>query len=135
MRNELRLLIGALAIAVAGPVVSAQNSWSIPAGGAEEKNPNTVNADMVKKGEALFMSKCSRCHGRTGMGDGPDGDPQNLPADLTDPYRAPLNPDGTLFYKVWNGKGNEMPAFKSEMTKDEVWSVVEYIKTLRKPAP
>ena len=62
-----------------------------------------------------------------------DGDPQMMPADLTDPFRAPLNPDGTLFYKITNGKGNDMPAFKDKMTKDQIWSVVEYIKTLRKP--
>ena len=27
---------------------------------------------------------------------------------------------------------NEMPAFKSELSKDEVWTVVEYANSLRK---
>jgi mono/diheme cytochrome c family protein len=133
MRNGLRLFIAALSFALAGAIVSAQNSWVIPAGGANEKNPKPVNADMVKQGQALFTDNCVRCHGKTGVGDGPDGDPQALPADLTDPYRAPLNPDGTLFYKITNGKGKEMPAFKDKLTADQIWSVVEYIKTLRKP--
>lgn len=133
MRTRARFLIGALAIAAAGTVASAQNSWVIPQGGEAEKNPNAVNADTLKQGEMLFTENCSRCHGKTGVGDGPDGDPRTLPADLTDPFRAPLNPDGTLFYKIANGKGRDMPAFKDDLTKDQIWSVVEYIKTLRKP--
>jgi mono/diheme cytochrome c family protein len=133
MRTRARFLIGALAIAAAGSIVSAQNNWTIPAGGANEKNPNPVTPAMVQQGQSLFSDNCARCHGKTGVGDGPDGDPQMMPADLTDPYRAPLNPDGTLFYKISNGKGNDMPAFKDKMTKDQIWSVVEYIKTLRKP--
>jgi mono/diheme cytochrome c family protein len=133
MHTRLQLLIGALTFAVAGAIVSAQNSWVIPAGGESEKNPKPANADMVKQGQTLFEANCARCHGKTGVGDGPDGDPQSPPADLTDPYRAPLNPDGTLFYKISNGKGNEMPAFKDKLSKDDIWAVVEYIKTLRKP--
>ena len=34
----------------------------------------------------------------------------------------------------WNGHTTDMPAFKSKLTKDEVWSLVEYLKTLRTPA-
>jgi mono/diheme cytochrome c family protein len=132
MRTSWRLFIGATAVVLTAAIGYAQNSWVIPAGGADEKNPKAVNADMLKQGATLFSANCERCHGKTGVGDGPDGDPTNLPADLTDPFRAPLNPDGTLFYKITNGKGNEMPSFKSKMTPDEIWSVVEYIKTLRK---
>ena len=55
------------------------------------------------------------------------------PADLTLAARASANPDGVLFYKVWNGRSRpKMPAFKSQLTKDDVWAVVEYVKTLRK---
>ncbi len=133
MHNRARFLIGALAIVAAGTIVSAQDSWMIPSGGANEKNPTAATPAMVKAGQGLFGDHCARCHGKTGVGDGPDGDAANLPADLTDPYRAPLNSDGTLYYKILNGKGKEMPAFKDDMTKDQIWSVVEYIKTLRKP--
>ncbi len=133
MRTRVRFLTVVLAIAMAGVLASAQNNWTIPSGGANEKNPNPATPDMVTQGQALFGDNCARCHGKTGVGDGPDGDPQALPADLTDPFRAPLNPDGTLFYKISNGKGAEMPAFKDKLTKDQIWSVVEYIKTLRKP--
>ena len=57
------------------------------------------------------------------------------PADLTLAARAAANPDGIVFYKIWNGRSRPtMPAFKSQMTRDQVWTLVEYVKTLRKPA-
>jgi hypothetical protein len=53
--------------------------------------------------------------------------------DLTNPDRAVRNPDGVVFYKIWNGRQQpKMPTFKSEMTKDEVWTIVSYVQTLRK---
>ena len=133
MYLRAHVLLGALVVAAAGTLVSAQNSWVIPPGGDAEKNPSATTADVLKQGEMLFSEHCARCHGGAGLGDGPDGDPQMPPADLTDPYRAPINPDGTLYYKILNGKGRDMPAFKTELATGEIWAVVEYIKTLRKP--
>ena len=55
--------------------------------------------------------------------------------DLTNPKRAERNSDGVVFYKVWNGrKKPKMPAFKDELTKQQIWSVVAYVQTLRKTA-
>jgi mono/diheme cytochrome c family protein len=52
--------------------------------------------------------------------------------DLTNPKRAARNPDGTVFYKIWNGrKKPKMPAQKDELTKDQVWQIVSYAQTLR----
>lgn len=109
------------------------DSWQIPPNAAEEKNPIAVSDKVLAQGKGLFGSKCQRCHGASGKGDGPDADPNAMPEDLTNSARAARNPDGILFYKIWNGrKKPKMPAFKSEMTKDEVWTVVHYVKTLRK---
>jgi mono/diheme cytochrome c family protein len=114
--------------------VSAQYAgWTIPPGGKDEKSPLKPSADLVKKGKTIFTANCQKCHGATGVGDGPDSNPQSPAADLTDDFRTALNPDGVLYYKIWNGHGNDMPAFKSKLTKDDVWTVVEYVKSLRKP--
>ena len=68
------------------------------------------------------------------MGDGPDADPDAMDdMDLTVAKRAERNPDGVVFYKVMNGRRKpKMPAFKEELTKDQVWAVVAYVQTLRK---
>jgi mono/diheme cytochrome c family protein len=108
--------------------------WTIPAGAAQEQNPIASSPETLAKGKKLYTSKCERCHGDNGKGDGPDADSDNPPEDLTDSSRAARNPDGVMFYKVWNGrKSPKMPAFKSEgLTKEDVWTAVLYTKTLRK---
>jgi mono/diheme cytochrome c family protein len=108
--------------------------WTIPAGAAQEPNPMAAAPDAMTKGKALFEKKCQRCHGKEGKGDGPDADSDMPPEDLTDASRANRNPDGVMFYKVWNGrKSPKMPAFKTELSKEEVWTVVTFAKSLRKP--
>jgi mono/diheme cytochrome c family protein len=131
MQKSASLL--AISLFCASIVVLAQSGWTIPAAGRDEKSPLQPTADVLKKGASVFKSKCERCHGKDAKGDGPDSDPDGPAADLTDPARASVNPDGVLFYKVWNGRSKpKMPAFKSEMTKDDAWAVVEYVKSLRK---
>ena len=122
---------GCLLLAAA---LSAQYAgWTIPAGGKEEQSPLKATADVVKKGQSVFQANCQKCHGPLGKGDGPDSDPKSPAADLTDDFRTELNPDGILYYKVSNGHPPDMPAFKSKLSKDQIWTVVAYIKTLRKP--
>ena len=92
----------------------------------------------VRKGQALFLANCARCHGTEGKGDGRDSDHA---ADLTDPLRDAINTEGVLFYKVWNGHAiqlrvqvDDMPAFKDTLAREDVWALVEYLKVLRTPA-
>lgn len=129
----LALVAGVVATAA---LVNAQaDGWTIPAGAAEEKSPVEASARVLADGKKLYSSNCQRCHGASGTGDGPDADKQDLPADLTDGARAGLNPDGVMFYKIWNGRRRpSMPAFKTDMTRQQVWTVVAYAKSLRKGA-
>ena len=91
---------------------------------------------VVATGKSIFKDKCQKCHGASGKGDGPDADPDaQEDMDLTRADRAAKNPDGVVFFKVFNGrKKPKMPAQKDELTKDQIWSVVAYAQTLRKPA-
>lgn len=131
----LRSLAGAVVVTLGcAAVVLAQSGsgWTIPPAGRTEESPLKPTPDVLKNGKSVFTSKCQRCHGAAGKGDGPDSDPDGPAADLTDSSRAAVNTDGVIFYKIWNGRSKpKMPAFKSEMSKDDVWSVVEYVKTLR----
>ena len=122
-----------IAVLVAGSVVSVAaqyGGWFIPSGGGDEKSPVSSVPGAVTRGKAVFSSNCARCHGAEGKGNGPDSDHAS---DLTDEYRDTINPEGVLFYKVWNGrKKPKMPAFKDEgLSKDQVWQVVSYAQTLR----
>jgi len=113
-------------------VVCAQGlGWTIPEGAATEKNPLSSTPDILKNGESLYKSHCVTCHGPKGLGDGPDVDRKdraNKPANLV----LSKNPEGIVFYKIWNGRQDpKMTAFKSQMTKEEVWAVVAYVISLR----
>jgi mono/diheme cytochrome c family protein len=115
---------------------SRPGGWTIPPNAAEEKSPIAVTPQTLVAGRSLFKQNCRRCHGETGVGDGPDADPDNMAdMDLTNPKRASRNPDGVVFYKVWNGrKTPKMPTFSEKLTKEQVWTIVAYVQTLRKPA-
>jgi mono/diheme cytochrome c family protein len=39
-----------------------------------------------------------------------------------------------MFHRVANGKPPMMPAFKSQLSTQEIWTVVAYAKSLRKPS-
>jgi mono/diheme cytochrome c family protein len=127
-------LVAVAVVLSLGVATSAQYAgWTIPEGGKDEKSPLTPSADLVKKGKALFASNCQKCHGPLGKGDGPDSSPSEPAADLTDPFRTELNPPGVLYYKIMNGHPPAMPAFKSKLTKNDAWTLVAYLETLRAP--
>ena len=107
--------------------------WTVPQGAAAEKNPLTVTEAVLAGGKKLYGSKCVRCHGPEGKGNGVDGDPAHQnDMNLTLAARAARNPDGVVFYKVWNGRTSpKMPKFSEELTKEQVWAIVAYVQTLR----
>jgi mono/diheme cytochrome c family protein len=116
------------------PAKSA-SGWTLPPEAETTKNPLTVDAKLLATGKSIFKDKCQKCHGASGRGDGPDADPDaQEDMDLTRASRAAKNPEGVMFFKAWNGrKKPKMPAFKDELTKEQVWAVVAYVQTLRKP--
>ena len=140
-RARVSLIVWPLALALAVVLHSRvratgqatdDDGWQIPATAGAEVNPVSVTDKVLAKGKDLFKSKCQRCHGLAGKGNGPDADPKHKPGDLSDSHRAVRNPDGVMFYKAWNGRANpKMPAFKSELSREDIWTVIQYVKTLR----
>ena len=94
-----RFMVGSLGLAAAlvAAVAVAQEAdggggsrrgWTIPPGAAQEQNPVAASPEVIAKGKKLYEDNCQKCHGKTGKGDGPDIDPDNMPDDLSDPARA-----------------------------------------------
>ncbi len=130
----LAILAGAVSVRTVTAATGQATRWTIPAGGADEKNPLPINEATLAGGKKLFLGKCQRCHGPEGKGNGPDADAKYAETmNLTDAARAVRNTDGTVFYKVSNGRSNpKMPVFSEEMTKEQIWAIVAYVQTLRK---
>lgn len=113
---------------------SGGSGWTLPPEAETTKNPLTVDPKLLATGKSIFKEKCQKCHGASGKGDGPDADPDaQEDMNLTRADRAAKNPDGVVFYKVFNGrKKPKMPAQKDDLSKEQIWSVVAYVQTLRK---
>jgi len=110
-----------------------QRGWTIPATAATEKSPLKVTDATVAAGKKLFAGKCERCHGTAGKGDGADGDPNHQDdMNLTTADGAARNPDGVVYYKIWNGRSSpKMPTFSEQLTPAQAWTIVAYVQTLR----
>jgi mono/diheme cytochrome c family protein len=135
--KSLLATAAALTLLLSGPALAQYEGWTIPPNAKTEKSPYASSAaDAAKKGKAIFQSKCQRCHGAEGKGNGPEADKDHKPADLTQ-IKAADNPEGVIFYKVWNGHApkpgtkGEMPAFKVQLPKEDIWRAVEYVKTFQ----
>lgn len=135
MTRRMMTAVVAVWLVVIGVSPQGQDAtgWKIPAGAEKEKNPFPTNAAQLAAGQKLFATKCLRCHGERGEGDGPAADVDLKKAmDLTRADRAAANPDGVVFYKVWSGRPEpRMPAFEDQLTKEQTCAVVAFTQTLR----
>ena len=100
-------------------------------GGDEQlRNPFPPTPESLRAGEASYLQNCQTCHGAAGRGDGPAAlGLTPPPADLV--AHVPLRPERALFRFIHDGIPNTaMAPLGSRMTDDEIWHVVNYIKTL-----
>ncbi|MGN6246944.1 MAG: c-type cytochrome [Ginsengibacter sp.] len=107
------------------------NSWPVPKAAADLQNPEASNSTTIRNGRTLYQSYCAPCHGKNGKGDGPAATSLHpKPADHTS-AAVQAESDGTLFYKISEGHtGTAMPPFKSVLTADQRWAIIDYIRTL-----
>ncbi len=87
----------------------------------------------IAAGAALYPANCARCHGPTGMGDGPDATDLPIPpADLTAGHLWGHS-DGELFWWLTNGidapdGGKAMPPFAAMLSEEERWQLIDFIR-------
>ena len=115
-------------------VVSAAESLS--AGAQEVKSPVAATEENLEAGRALFLQRCSACHGETGNAqtEFAAGMPTK-PADLKSSRVAALT-EGEI-YKVINDGLNAsgMPGYKGRISDEAIWKLALYVKKLsREPA-
>jgi len=92
--------------------------------------------------EALGSARCreageesySRKSGETGKGDGDTGKIiKKKPANFTDEKLMSAETDGSIFWKMGEGRG-PMPSWKDELSDKERWQLVIFIRKLGKDA-
>jgi len=85
--------------------------------------------DTVAQGASLFQANCIRCHGQSGKGDGPDAANLNMPDFTNQEFMAGKSAQD--FYKgVVQGSPKGMPAFNTQLSQTDVWSLSAYVRSL-----
>lgn len=97
---------------------------------AENSVGYTTNA--ISAGGPLYLAKCSKCHGDTGLGNGELAYSLNpSPALLAYLVQQPIAIDQYLLWTISEGGqqfGTAMPSFKTELTQDQIWQIVAYLR-------
>ena len=93
-------------------------------------NPYFPTKENLELGQRKFLTYCSPCHGNYGDGDsrlaGQFPNPPTLHSD-----RARNFSDGMIYHIITVGQ-NVMPSYASQVTREERWSIVNYIRVLQR---
>ena len=89
---------------------------------------NLTPADLAEAGR-LYNINCGVCHGAKGKANGPMAGKVGGIVDLTSPQYVALA-DGTIFHVMTYGKNN-MGSYASQLTKEQRWKIVKYVRTLQ----
>jgi mono/diheme cytochrome c family protein len=116
-------------------VISATLQAQMPGGNAAAKklkNPVPSTAQSITTGQQAYQKNCRFCHGPQAKGDGPSAPKDSHPSDLTDAKWDRGSTDGEIFTVIRDGAGPkfEMKGFKGKMTDQDIWNVVNYLRSL-----
>jgi len=96
------------------------------------KNPLRPTKAILERGQILFDTYCAVCHGNTGDGNGyivpKFPQPPTLASDKVTNWT-----DGRIFHVITMGQ-NLMPSYASQVTADERWAIINYVRVLQRAA-
>ena len=123
------LFVGLLLASPAGLHITAQGNPDA----AKIQNPVPSSPESIAAGKASYNRYCANCHGLNAEGS-PGNDLTPEAPDLTDKQWKHGSTDGEIFNNVKNGIGPEftMGAFGDQLKDEDVWRVVNYIRSLAK---
>ena len=129
---KIFIAIGIISIALYSFKHFDQAAWNIPSKYVKMKNPTYANKENLAIGKALYSKHCKSCHGKTGVGDGVKAD--EFDSDIGDfsSKEFHLQTEGEIFYKSYIGQ-DDMPNYEKKIPDPEdMWFIVNYVKTLEK---
>jgi mono/diheme cytochrome c family protein len=102
--------------------------------GEELTSPlDSGNVRARERGASVFSNFCAVCHGAGGAGNGPVAQrgyppPPSLLAD-----HALKMKDGQLFHVLTYGQNN-MPSYASQLSREDCWNAILYVRTMQAAA-
>lgn len=110
--------------------VKGQSNWVAPEEAKTKINPIHADENSIKKGEKIYKTLCSSCHGATGKGDVPAMQALNpKPTNFTT-EKFQKQTDGEIFWKISEGHGI-MASYKNTLSEEEIWDVITYLRTFK----
>ena len=103
--------------------------------GIELTNPVPRTRETIARGETVYTTFCTGCHGAKGAGDGQlftSGLYPLKPRVLTGSVADKLK-DGEIFHTITLGLGS-MGAHGSQIRTEDRWILIQYIRTLQEEA-
>jgi mono/diheme cytochrome c family protein len=121
-----------IVMSAAGLATNAAMAQGNPAAAAI-KNPVPVSAESIDAGKRLYQRHCASCHGVNAEG-GSGNDLIPAAPDLTDKEWKHGSSDGEIFSAIKNGIPPDlnMIPFGDQLKDQEIWSVVNYIRSMAK---
>jgi mono/diheme cytochrome c family protein len=93
-------------------------------------NPLLPTESVLARGRAKYLTYCSPCHGNFGAGDsrlrGQFPNPPTLHSDKVRTW-----PDGSIYHVITEGQ-NVMPSYAAQLSRDDRWAVINYIRVLER---
>lgn len=133
MTGDWRRMVAAGAIVVSG-CTSAPGP--APIAGGSPGVPPSLDAEMIRVGEALYLQECAECHGSDLRGapnwKTPNADGSYPPPPHDGSGHTWHHSDATLVELIQNGSGFEqsrMPQFAGRLSEEQVLAVLEYLKS------
>jgi mono/diheme cytochrome c family protein len=131
MRTMKLFFVSALVLLVGTTLVAQPKPWVVPDSFKSMKNPVAQSDASTKAGLAVFTKNCASCHGKAGLGDGVKARTlKDFPGNFSKTDFQSLA-DGDIFYRTKTGRG-EMPKYDGKLSDDDIWNVVNYMRTLKK---
>lgn len=134
--DEMARLLFVILAAGAGGQLAAQDNkpWVAPAEAKKVVNPVPATPENLQAAQQRYKDNCDLCHGDQGKGDGLAARASELPpANFTDAKLMGAETDGSLFWKLTEGKGT-MPSWKDSLSDKERWTLVNYMRKLNADA-
>ena len=104
-------------------------TWAAPKEADNVKNPLAGNTEILKYAKVIYTTYCGPCHGSKGKGDGiAAAGLAKKPADHSSDY-VQKQTDGALYWMITTGR-SPMPSYKTLLTDNQRWELVNYIRTL-----